>query len=190
MPEPEPEPEPRSWHRDTLNWVIVGASAAVLALLVALCCQLRGAPGACTPPEDGRGVLGTALDLVAYRCRHRALYGLALVFALALEVLRGCLAPRLWQTRRDALKTPRGTAARRRFLGRTAGYLFINFSLYIISVLFLVARNLGVLVAMLVGSVAGSVISAYMMEADRFTPYATLATPDEDAEYEDRSCAG
>ena len=162
----------RRWYRDRFNWVIIAMSAVVLALLIALCREMHRSRGGCASPEAH--FVSTTIDLLGYKCNHRLLYGLSLVFSLALQILRSCLSSKEWQVRRDALKTPRGSRARPLYLGQGAGYTFVGFSLYIISILFLVSKNLGVLVMLLVGTMVGNMIVVHLIDADRYTPYYTI----------------
>ena len=115
------------------------------------------------------------IDLVGYECNNRTMYGLALVFSLCLQILRSCLRLKENQARRDTMKTAVGSPARRLYLGKVAGYTFVTYTLYIISILFLVSKNLGILIMLLVGTMVGNVVAFHMQSPDRFSDTYTRA---------------
>ena len=64
---------------------------------------------------------------------------------------------------------PAESSLRKKYVAVIAGYTFLGYTLYIISILFLVSKNLGILIMLLVGSVVGSTIAYYLQPADRYS---------------------
>ncbi len=155
------------WYHSTIDKVLVGMGALVVALLIALCAKVFRYRSMC--PSAQTQFTTTEVDIIGYKCRHRTIYGLALVFSLALQILRSCLRLKEVQYRRDAMSTPAESGLRKKYVAVIAGYTFLGYTLYIISILFLVSKNLGILIMLLVGSVVGSTIAYYLQPADRYS---------------------
>ena len=160
------DPYPR-WYEEKLNWVVIVMSGLVFSFLVALCSQVASHRRHCT--KTNREFVSTAIDLVGYECNNRTMYGLALVFSLCLQILRSCLRVKEGQARRDTMKTAVGSPARRLYLGKVAGYTFVTYTLYIISILFLVSKNLGILIMLLAGTMVGNVVAFHLQRPDFFS---------------------
>jgi len=161
------EDESDPWYRSTINQVLIGMSVVVAVLLVCLCVKVFHHRTMC--PSTNVHFVSTEVDIVGYKCKHRLIYGLALVFSLALQILRSCLRLKENQWRRDAMNTPAGSPQRKEYLGTTATYTFLSYTLYVISILFLVSNNLGILVMLLLGSIIGNVVAVHLQPADRFS---------------------
>ena len=165
----------KPWYDDTLNCVIVGLSGGVFAFLVALGARVALQQHSCG--KSNQQFVGTRINLVGFECNHRGIYGLALVFSLLLQILRSCLRVKEGQVRRDTMQTAVGSDDRRLYLGKVAGYTFVGYVLYIISILFLVSRNLGILVMLLVGTMVGNVVAFHLQEPDRFRTHHSRRSP-------------
>ena len=161
------EDDPDPWYRSPINQVLLAMSGVVVALLVSLCVKVFRHRTMC--PSTNVQFLSTEVDIVGYKCKHRLIYGLALVFSLALQILRSCLRVKEVQWRRDAMNTVAGSPQRKEYLGTITGYTFLGYTLYVISILFLVSKNLGILVLLLIGSMIGNVLAFHLQPADRFS---------------------
>lgn len=166
------------WYRSTIDQVLVGMGALVAALLVALCVKVFRYRTMC--PSAKMQFISTEVDIVGYRCRHRTIYGVALVFSLALQILRSCLRLKEVQYRRDAMSTAAESGMRKKYVAVIAGYTFLGYTLYIISILFLVSKNLGILIMLLLGSMVGNVIAYQLQPADRYSLHGKGSTPPPD----------
>lgn len=156
------------WIRSGINVALVTSGAIVAVLTVAIVLHIASLHrrGGCQ--SSIKELLKPRIKIFGYECDSAPLYAVVLLFSLALQILRSCLWAKESQCKRDALKTRRRSRTRAQYVGYVVIYTFVGFLLYIISLLFVMSQNIGLLAVLLVGAVAGNAIAFTMQPPDRF----------------------
>lgn len=112
--------------------------------------------------------------IVGYKCDSTALFIAIVLSAFFLVIGQNVLATKDGQASRQALLTKKGSAARKRIIWKLLWYTFLSSLLGTIHVLLVIGANIYILIALLLGNLAGVFWSYREQEADEHDSSADL----------------
>lgn len=146
----------------------------------------------CTKQSDH--LLTTSTTYVAgYRCESVGLYWGTCVLAILLQIGSNYIYVKSSQATREALHEKNGE--RTKYVWKLVGFTLISMAIYIANILLILGANIGILVSVLIGNVAGTVISVVSEKSDKARTAIELVTmikefEDLKARVSDDACKG
>lgn len=127
----------------------------------------------CTKQSDH--LLTTSTTYVAgYRCESVGLYWGTCVLAILLQIGSNYIYVKSSQATREALHEKNGE--RTKYVWKLVGFTLISMAIYIANILLILGANIGILVSVLIGNVAGTVISVISEKSDKARTAIELVT--------------
>ena len=110
--------------------------------------------------QETEHLLTTSITYVAgYKCTSELLYWGIFVLAIFLQIGRNLIWVKSAQATREALHESNKDGSRTPYLWELVGYTIVSMALYIANILLILGANIGILCAVLIGNVAGTVWS-------------------------------
>lgn len=120
-------------------------------------------------------LLTTSSTYVAgFRCESVGLYWGTCVLAIFLQIGSNYIYVKSSQATREALHEQ--TDKRSPYVWKLVGFTLISMAIYIVNILLILGANIGILVSVLIGNVAGTVISVVSEKSDKARTAIELVT--------------
>ena len=116
---------------------------------------------------NGDSLLSLKTHVAGWECEGWFLYALVIIFTIFLQIVRN----RIWaisgQAGREALHTSKGSEERWYYIRVLLFYTFLSTTLHIVNILLILGSNLGILLAVLIGNMAGTLYAYTRQPADK-----------------------
>ena len=116
---------------------------------------------------NGDSLLSLKTHIAGMECEGWFLYAAVIVFTVILQIVRN----RIWavsgQAGREALHTSKGSSERWYYIRWLLIYTFLSTTLHIVNILLILGSNLGILLAVLVGNLSGTLYAYVIQPADK-----------------------
>ena len=116
---------------------------------------------------NGDSLLSLKTHVAGWECEGWFLYALVITFTVFLQIIRN----RIWvisgQAGREALHTSKGSSERWGYIRVLLFYTFLSTTLHIVNILLILGSNLGILLAVLVGNMSGTLYAYTKQPADK-----------------------
>lgn len=113
--------------------------------------------------------------IAGYDCHSGWLYAGVCIIAVLVQIGQNFIYTKASQATREALHEPQGDE-RTPYIVRLLWYTFLNMMLYIFNILLILGGNLGILVCVLIGNLAGTYLSLREEKADKARTAIQLTT--------------
>lgn len=116
--------------------------------------------------QSGNLLTVDTTHIAGYECHSGWLYAGVCIIAILIQIGQNFIYTKASQATREALHEPQGDE-RTPYIVRLLWYTFLNMMLYIFNILLILGGNLGILVCVLIGNMAGKYLSLRQEKADK-----------------------